>query len=284
MVRFGPAGNDSEFYASGAKSTSEAPKWLCERGLNAYEYQGGNGIRISEEKARNIGFEAKMYDIELSIHAPYYISFASSEKEKRENSIMYIMQSLQAAQWMDAKRVVFHPGSVGKMSRPRAMELALEIMPRVIRAQDERGFGSIELCPEVMGKINQLGTVDEIIELCKLDDRLIPTVDFGHVNARTQGGLKAKEDFARVLDQIEFSLGNERMRRIHVHFSHIEYTKGGEKRHLTFDDDIFGPDFRPFAELIVERNMEPIVICESKDSQMADALKMKDYYESLLDK
>ena len=132
-----------------------------------------------------------------------------------------------------------------------------------------------------MGKINQLGTLSEVLELCGVDERFLPTVDFGHLNARTLGGIKSREDYARMLDEIESALGHDRLCRMHIHFSKIEYTAGGEKRHLTFADEVYGPQFEPLMEELAKRAMSPSVICESDGTQAEDAAQMKRFYESL---
>jgi deoxyribonuclease-4 len=132
-----------------------------------------------------------------------------------------------------------------------------------------------------MGKINQLGTLEEVMSLCSIDERIIPCVDFGHLNARTFGGLKEAEDFARVLDTIHNSLGEERARHFHIHFSKIQYTEKGEVRHLTFEDDKYGPEFPPLALAIRKRGLEPVIVCESAGTQAEDAAEMKRMYFSL---
>ena len=135
-----------------------------------------------------------------------------------------------------------------------------------------------------MGKINQLGDLEEVMALCQVDERFLPCIDFGHLNARTFGSLKTSEDFGKVFERMENCLGSDRMRRFHSHFSKIEYTeKGGEKRDLTFADTVFGPDFEPLAEWIVRNNCSPTVICESAGTQAEDALAIRRYYESILD-
>ena len=281
MVRFGPAGNSESFYAQGYKSSEQAMKWLHEQGLSAYEYQCGQGVRVGKATAEAIGAEAAKYDIALSIHAPYFVSLASPESEKRENSINYIMQSLKAARYMGAKRVVFHPGGIGKFSREAATAMALEMLPRIIARADEEGYGDIVLCPEVMGKINQLGNIEEVLQMCELDERMIPTFDFGHINARTLGSLKSAEDFESIINMIEDKLGNERMRNLHCHFSRIQFSKGGEVRHWNYEDNEHGPDFEPFAEIIVQKNMTPIIICESAGKQAEDSGEYKRIYEHI---
>lgn len=275
MVLFGPGGNSISFQKEGHKSTLDAPKWLYERGLDAYEYECGQGVRVSEETAKKFGEEAKKYGITISVHAPYFISLSSVEEEKRENSIKYILDTLKVAKLMGGKRIVVHPGSCSKRDRNEAFEMAKDTMRKAVLEAKNNGYGDMEICPETMGKINQLGTVLEIATMCKIDEMLVPTVDFGHINAREMGSLKTEEDFEKIVKCFIDELGEERGRRLHVHFSKIEYTTGGEKRHLTFEDNVYGPEFLPFAKIIKKYNLDLTVICESDGTMAEDALTMK---------
>jgi len=127
-----------------------------------------------------------------------------------------------------------------------------------------------------MGKINQLGTLEEVIELCKISPKYHPVVDFGHLNARNIGNYFTDRDSYRaIFDKIATALGDEYAYNLHCHFSKIEYTGAGEKRHLTFEDTAFGPEFEPLAEAIIKENVAPRIICESDGTQAEDALYMK---------
>lgn len=275
---FGPSGNSREFYDMGFTQSLQAPEFVRQKGLDVFEYQCGRGVHIGEATARAFGEEARRCGVGLSIHAPYFISLASLEEEKRDNSIRYVLQSAQAARYMGAVRIVLHPGGLSKMSREEAFALASQTLRRILDAMDDAGYGDITLCPETMGKINQLGDLNEVMGFCELDERLVPCIDFGHLNSRTLGGLKSKEDFAQVLREIENRLGRERLHAFHAHFSKIEYSKGGEKVHLTFADQVFGPDYRPLMELIAEQGLSPRIMCESAGTQSQDAAAMKEYY------
>ncbi|HIU72199.1 MAG TPA: TIM barrel protein [Candidatus Galloscillospira excrementipullorum] len=275
-AKFGPAGNSDAFYEAGNKATLQIPGYLESLGLTAYEYQCGRGVTVGEETARKLGAKAAEHGITLSLHAPYYISLSSVEPEKREASIGYLLASARALDWMGGSRVILHSGSCGKMSREQALSLACETLARARAALDEAGYAHIVLCPETMGKINQLGTLEEVLTLCELDERMLPCIDFGHLNARTLGAVRTQEDYAAILDAVEQRLGKERARSFHSHFSKIEYTAGGEKRHLTFATDTgFGPDFEPLARLVVQRGLSPTIICESAGTQDLDALAMQ---------
>lgn len=280
-VRFGPSGNSQQFYDEGYKSSVQMPQWLHGLGLNAYEYQCNKGVKISREKAEQLGREAAKHDIKLSIHAPYYINLAA-EGEKRDNSIGYIMDTLCAAQWMGAERIVIHPGSCSGKDRAVAFRNVIDSFRCAIKQADDRGLRDIVMCPETLGKINQLGSLDEILELCSIDERLIPVVDFAHLHARGMGCLKTKDDFKAVLDSVGNKLGSERLKWLHIHFSRVEYTSGGEKKHWTLDDLDYGPEFEPLCELIFERGLEPVIICESRDKMAEDAVKMKEMFERVV--
>lgn len=284
MIRFGPSGNSESFYEQGYKSSVQMPAWLNAIGLNAYEYQCSKGVKVSEAVARNIGEEASKNGIYLSIHAPYYINMASVEEEKRINSKRYIMETLTCAKWMGAKRIVVHTGSYSKVDKKWALDMAIKVMKEVLGEAREKGLDDIVICPEVLGKQNQLGSLEEIIEICKIDERLIPTVDFGHIHARGQGILKSAEDFIDVLEKIEKSLGYDRLKNLHCHFSRIEFTKGGEKKHWTMDDVQFGPEFEHLAKALHIKQMEPVIICESRGNMAEDALKLKKIYEDAGDR
>lgn len=278
-AKFGPAGNSDSFKTMGYKHSLQVPEYIVKMGLDCFEYQCGRGVNIGIDKAKLLGEVAKEKGITLSLHAPYYISMSSVEEEKRLNSINYILASARAVNAMGGDRIVVHTGSCGKITRERALELAIDTMKLSLKALDEEGLSHIHICPETMGKVNQLGTLEEVIALCKIDERLIPCIDFGHLNARDLGILKTKEDFEQIFIKIRDSLGSDRLKNFHSHFSKIEYSQGGEKRHLTFDDTVFGPDFEPVMDLTVKYGCSPTFICESAGTQAEDAKQMKDYYE-----
>lgn len=276
---FGPAGNAESFPY---KSSVDAPRWLAELGLDCYEYQCGKGVNVREETARNIGAAAVAAGIRLSLHAPYFINLANPDPESLQKTIGYITAACQAADWMGAGRVVIHSGALMKRTRREALDIALRSLKAVIAACDDAGYGHIALCPETMGKINQLGDLDEVLELCTVDERLLPCIDFGHLYARSLGADDGAEAFDRMLSRVEEVLGRERASRFHSHFSHIEFTpKGGEKCHRTFaDDGGYGPDWAPLAAQVAARGWGPTFICESAGTQAEDALEMKRIYES----
>lgn len=275
---FGPGGNSDSFYADGKKSTTQAPEWVKLRGLDAYEYEAGNGLTAGEATLRKIGEEAQKHGVLMSFHTPYFISLSGVDPEKRLKSIDYIRRSLRAAELLCADTIVIHAGSAAKISREEAMALASDTLIKNLEVNDDT---DIRMGIETMGKINQLGTLDEVIELCKISPKYHPVVDFGHLNARNLGGHFPDCDAYRyVFDRIANRLGDEYAYNLHCHFSKIEFTNSGEKKHLTFADTVYGPDFEPLAEAIIKEGVAPRIICESDGTMAEDSLYMKNVYLS----
>lgn len=279
MVRFGPSGNDDTFYQEGFKKSVEAPKWLADKGLSAYEYSLAKGVNLKDDTAIAIGEEAKKYDIAISIHAPYYINFANPSEEMAEKSYGYVLASLRVLKLMQGNHLVVHTATDGKLSRQEALELVKKRLPILVSKIQEAGYDDLYICLETMGKQAQIGTYEEIIDLCTIYDHFMPTFDFGHINALTQGSLKTMEDFEKIVLRSFEKLGEYRTKNMHVHFSKIEYGSKGEIKHLTFEDTMYGPEFEPFAKVIKKYHLTPTIICESKGTMALDAVKMKNIYE-----
>ena len=275
---FGPSGNSKAFYDAGLKHTYQAPKWVSEMGLDAYEYSAGNGVTGSLETFAKIGAEAKKYNIAMSFHTPYFISLSGADPEKRLKSLSYIGQSLDASEALGADIIVIHMGGATKMTREEGIDLAKDTVYKALEAFPDT---KIRFGLETMGKLGQLGTLEEVLDICSLDPRLCPVVDFGHLNARNIGNyFVAEDDYRRVFDTIGKTLGYEYADTLHCHFSKIEYTDKGEKKHLTLEDTVYGPAFEPLMNALAKDGYSPRIICESDGTQASDALIMKNYYMS----
>lgn len=279
MIKFGVAGNSLSFYAEGNKHTYEAAKWCAEKGIDVFEYSFGKGVRMTESTARQIGNFFRLYNVDLSVHAPYYINFANPESDKTNSSINYVFQSLTKLNEFNwGERVILHPATQGKLMRNEAVELTYKNLSLLAENVVQQGFSDKKICLETMGKLAQIGTVEEIINFCKIAPFYFPCIDFGHINARTMGGLKSSDDYRRIIDFMLDNLPFEKVNRMHIHFSKIMYGSAGEIKHLTFSDNIFGPEFFPLALVIKEYNLEPVIICESDGTQAEDAIFMKELF------
>jgi deoxyribonuclease-4 len=278
MIKFGPSGNCESFYAEGYSHTEEAAKFVKDRGLDCFEYSFGRGVRMTEEKARSIGEAFAKEGVEISAHAPYFINFANPDEEMAAKSYGYVLDTAKVLAQMGGKRVVFHPAAQGKATREEAVSLTEERLKILRDFVYENGLQTLIFCPETMGKLAQIGTIEEITRFCKIDPIYTPCIDFGHINAREQGTLKTVADYQDRLQYMIDELGYERMKGFHMHFSKIMYSAKGEIKHLTFEDTIYGPEFEPLAVALKALKLEPYIVSESAGTQAEDAKYMKNVY------
>ncbi len=281
MIKFGPSGNSESFYAEGHGHTEEAAQYVKERGLDCFEYSFGRGVRMTVAKAQSIAAAFRAEGVEISVHAPYFINFANPDPEMAEKSYGYVLDSARALQYLGGSRCVFHPATEGKDTRENAFARTIDRISFLRDRIYENGLENIMFCPETMGKFAQIGTVEEIVRLCEVDPVFTPCVDFGHVNARGQGCLKTRQDYEALLSFMLDRLGYERMKHFHVHFSKIMYGAKGEIKHLTFADNVYGPEFYPLAEVLYDLKLEPYIVSESDGTQAEDAAEMKRMYLSV---
>ncbi len=278
MIKFGPSGNSASFYLMGYKHTEQAPEYLDKFGLDCFEYSFGRGIMLSADKAVKIGRAFAEAGKEISVHAPYFINFANPDDEAVKKSYGYVLDSAKYLKLLGGKRLVFHPAAQGKASRGEAVSRTADRLKVLRDMIYENGLEDLMFCPETMGKLAQIGTLEEIVEFCKTDRVFTPAIDFGHINAREQGSLKTAADYKSRLEYAIDELGYDRVKNFHVHFSKIMYGGRGEIKHLTFDDVVYGPEFEPLAEVIKELELEPYIVSESDGTQAEDARTMKDIY------
>ncbi|MBO4594640.1 MAG: TIM barrel protein, partial [Clostridia bacterium] len=228
MIKFGPSGNSEAFYAAGNNKTEESAVWVKDMGLDVFEYSFGRGVNLSDAKTASINAAFKSAGVEITVHAPYYVNLANPEDENAEKSYGYILSSARAVKKMGGNRVVFHPASQGNADRKTAEELTKKRFAVLTEKIYENGLSDVIFCPETMGKLGQIGTIEEITEFCLTDKVFVPCVDFGHVNARERGSLRSPKDYIERLSFMIDGLGIEKMRNFHVHFSKIEYGEKGE--------------------------------------------------------
>lgn len=281
MIKFGPSGNSAAFAAAGFVGSEHSAEWVKNMGLDCFEYSFGRGVNLTDAKAIAIGETFKKAGVEISVHAPYYVNFANPDDEAAEKSYNYVLDSAAKCVLLGGNRVVFHPASQGKLVREEAVSLTEERLRNLRDKIYERGLQNVRFCPETMGKLGQIGTIAEITEFCRLDGVFVPAVDFGHINAREQGSLKTEKDYEDRLRYMTDELGYEKMKDFHVHFSKIEYGAKGELRHLTFEDEEYGPEFAPLAKVLKRLALEPYIVSESAGTQDVDAKKMKEIYFSV---
>jgi len=274
--RFGPAGVPPSFRRLKA-ALEDVPKLLQKEGLDAFEYQAvrwGGKPQIKREVAEKLGSEAEKHDVWLSLHGSYFINFCG-EKNVIEASKQRLIACATAAEWMNAHIVVFHPGFYGKKEPKEVFRNCLEALKDVVENMKTLGIKKVKIGPETMGKQSQFGSLEEILKLCEEVEQTQPVIDWAHLHARDKGRFRTIEDFRKVVEEIENRLGTEAVKDMHCHFTKVEFTEKGEKRHHTLDEAEYGPDFTLLAKVIVEFKLRPVIISESPVLDV-DAVKMRD--------
>ena len=252
---------------------------MAELGLGAMEIEFVRGVHIGLEQARAICAEAKQLNISLSCHAPYWINCCARTKEKLARSVRNILDTAKAAHALGARIIVFHPGYY--MGRPAAecAALARQTLTTALEHMHTLGINDVLLGAELMGKGSQFGSLEEIISLAADIPQTAPVIDFAHYHARGNGAIKAEADYAAIFNKLEASLGKTAVTNFHAHFSEIEYTEKGERRHLELGTTN-EPPIRPLLTLCAEQGYSGTIICETPLLEQ-DALRMQKIYGSL---
>ncbi|BDC18345.1 TIM barrel protein [Acidianus sp. HS-5] len=256
------------------KSTVEGVKKVKELGLNAMEVEFVQGVKMSVDKAREVGEVAKSIGVRLSVHAPYYINLCSEEKEKIEASKNRIIETATRAEAMGADAIAIHIAFYGKKSRrDECLDEVKSGLGDVLDKSKELGVTSVKFGIETMAKETAIGTLDEVISISKeLDKLVIPYIDWAHTFARQGGQI----DYGEILDRLIKELG---LAHINSHFEGLEIRNGkyvDVHRSIIYNT----PPFEPLAREIMKRDISITLVCESPELEN-DALKMKKVLEEL---
>jgi deoxyribonuclease-4 len=273
-LRFGPAG-----YPVAAKGRlSRVFSILKDVKLNALEYAAVYGLRMGLGKAEMIGKYARESGISMSMHAAYYVSLASKKQDIRERSKGRLVKALQFAPLLHVKRIVFHAGGYSGLSQEEAYAIVRDAIEEIWEKSGHLGEGAI-LMAETAGKTGAFGSVDELIRLCQDVDGCLPTIDWAHLYARSQGEINDRDSYLHIIDRFESELGNRFVDNMHFHVSGITFTEKGEKSHRPMGGK-WGPDILPLMQIVKEVGYTPTFISEAPNS-LEGALYTKHLFESL---
>lgn len=293
--QFGVAGNPPNFWNSEfRKDRVNAVAWVRSIGLDAIELQSTRGVKMPPERAEQFRDAAIEHSVAITIHGPYYISLGTPDKPLLDNSKNELRKCVELCNRLGARGAVFHPGRIGAINRTESLKTAIKALREFERETD---VGDAVIYPEIAGKVANLGSLDEILQICAEVDCCWPCLDLAHLHARTHGSLNRREDFEQVADKVQALLGREGLERCHFHFYPIEWGDLGEIKHRAFSDEmesdqldlfaddamtdrLYRPRFEPFIDMLVDRKLSPIVICEARDTQDVGALGMKEYWDS----
>lgn len=275
------AGFPVNFFESKYKNSREKIfDWLNELDLDGLELQCTYGFRMSYETAQLYNRLSKEKGIVLTVHAPYYINLGSKRSEVVQNSKRDLIKGIELSKLLGAKKLIFHPGGgFGKTEKDRKNAIA-QIIEVLNQIENEIDVGNVCVSPEIGGKTNSLGSLDEVIEICKNVNFAFPCIDIAHLHAREIGSLTNVESIENVLNKIEQELGRETLEKTHFHMYPVEFTKMGEKVHKAFGDlDENGNEFLPRAEDFVRaikiKGLLPSVVSETHNTQEIGAKILK---------
>ena len=278
IAKFGVAGIPVNFSKPPFKGKHEQFfGWLQDLGLNAYEMQCTYGYKNASFSKEQIE-QATAQGIFVSIHAPYFINLGSLNPSVQANSRNMLDEGVKFAQTIGATRLIFHPGGgYGKTEEDRRNGILAVInnMKAVVSSND---MTNISLYPEIGGKVANLGSLDEIITICRSVPNTYPCIDVAHLHARENGSLNSVQDFVNVLEKIEKELGREYLERTHFHCYTIEYGEKGEIKHKVHDDN--DAEFLDnFVLACQQKNLKPWVISEALNSQDESARYLKKKFD-----
>jgi deoxyribonuclease IV len=214
------------------------------------------------------------------MHAPYYINLSSPKEDVLERSIQRLVQAARASEWMGAYRIVFHPGFYTTYTPKKALERCKGSIKKLLENLEFKGVKNFTFAPETTGKKSQLGSLDEIIDICQSFDHFAPTVDFAHLHARSGGFIKGKDQYHDLLARLENEIESE---PLHCHFTRIEYSDAGERRHHVLMEEEYGPPLNSLLQVLIECGWEATIICETPYLEK-DALVMKEIYQSIIER
>ncbi len=255
-------------------STLAGIQYIVEIGLDCQEIEFVRGVKMHADTAAKIKEKAQQIQVQLSVHAPYYINFNSPEEGKRLASQERLLTSARLAYLCGARNVVFHSGYYGKDKPEKAFESMKREITEVVSILKKDRI-PVTLRPETMGKRSQFGSLEEILFLCREVDGMLPCLDFSHLYAR-EGKINSYREFSRILTKLGKKLGDEALKDLHIHISGTAFNDKGEIKHLNLDETNFRYD--DWIEALRDHDAAGMVICESP-YQEKDALMLKKLYE-----
>jgi deoxyribonuclease-4 len=269
---FGTAGVPQ---TSPGSSTLDGIRHIAKIGLDCQEIEFVKGIKMGSDTARKIAAEALSLNVDLSVHAPYYINLNSPDEGKRLASQERLLSSARLAALCGARSVVFHPGYYGKDSPEKTYEIIKIKISEVVSILKKERI-PVVLRPETMGKKSQFGSLEEILFLCREVDGLQPCIDFSHVYAR-EGRVNSYKEFFRVLRKTQKKLGQSALQDVHIHISGVQYNEYGELKHLNLEESDFR--FDEWIQVLKDFEVKGMIICESP-YQEKDAMMLKKLFNS----
>ena len=263
VIRFGPARVPSQ------ENPEAAIELLLERAYTACEIDFEGKFWMDYDFAGRLGELAEEHGIALSVHAPIAGFMGHAERGKKLNmSVGMLDHSAGIAKASGAEVVVFHPGYLLGRTREDALDSVCEqlgeLRERLVKKERDVAFGI-----EVMGRVRELGSVDDVVEISRRCGWVRPVLDFAHMHATSDGALTSVEPFTEALAKADDVMPADAP--FHIHFSDIQFANRNETKHLPYGDGTLRAD--PLREALAGFDRPATVISESPDLVSSKAIQ-----------
>lgn len=248
-----------------------------ELGLDSMELEFVRGVRMSDDLAYKVKSVSEAAKVVLTAHAPYYVNLNSPDKSKVEASINRVLDTARVAFKAGGWSIVFHAAYYGKDPPEVVYDRVREALKRIVKTLVDEGV-EVWVRPETSGGLAEFGSLEEVVNLSKEFEQVLPCVDFAHIHARSKGKYNSYEEFTSILEYVEKELGKEVLKNMHMHFSGIEYGDKGEIKHLNLEESDF--NYRDLARALKDFKVEGVIISESPNIE-GDAMLLKEVYKKL---
>lgn len=263
-------------HSARAKTTIDGIERIAELGLGCMEIEFVQGVKMGGAGARLVAETAAREGVKLSAHAPYFINFNAHEPEKIRASQDRVLQTARIAALCGAESVTFHTAFYLGDPPEKAYTTVKKYLAETLN-QLQRENNRVWIRPEIVGKLSQFGSLEEILNLSTEIEGLAPCIDFAHWHARS-GKFNSYPEFTSILLQVKERLGRAALDDMHIHISGIAYGKKGEIKHLNLKESDF--QYTEFLKALNDYDASGIVICESPNLE-EDALLLQATYNSL---
>lgn len=269
------------------KSTPKKPggsvgavQHLASQELTAFEMGWVRSVRVSEKTCEAIKTAAMDSDVELSVHAPYYINL-NADDEEWPKSRKRLMDAAHFGNLAGATDIIFHPGSYFEREPELVLKTAIPRLEGCVEELRSSGNGVI-LRPETMGKGALLGSLEDTLAMSQEIEGVEPCVDFAHLHARMgDGSINTYSEWKEALEAYRDALGDQALKRLHCHLSGIEYGPKGERKHLFIHDSDL--DLEALLTALRDMDCSGRILCESPEDMDKDALVIKEAWERISD-
>jgi deoxyribonuclease IV len=262
-LHFGPARVPSR------DSPEAAVAALLERGLSACEIDFEGGFWMDYDFAERFGVLAHENDIVLSVHAPIAGFMGHAERGRKLNMAVGMLDhSAGVAKAAGAEVVVFHPGFLLKRTREEAIDSVVEQLGELRERLAGKGR-DVPFGIEVMGRVNDLGSIDDVVSISSRLDWVRPVIDFAHMHATTDGALTTVEPFVEALAKADAVI--EPGAPFHIHFSDIQFANRNETKHLPYGEGTLRAE--PLRDALAQFERPATVISESPTAESTDTIK-----------